>query len=80
MTVTNRVHKHRDTLRSQDCGRLDVWVGNDWIRGARTIAKWQQRPLWAVIQDAIKAYVSLNARINTPLKDRVAGNERRDSH
>lgn len=57
MTVNARVRKHRDNLRSQDCERLDVWVGSGWIRSARTIAKWQKRPLWQLVQDALKAYV-----------------------
>jgi len=67
---STRVEKFRDNLRRQDCGRLDVWAGNDWIRGARMIAKWQKRPLWQLVQDALKAYVSQNARISRALKDR----------
>ena len=70
MTVNARVHKHRDTLRSQDCGRLDVWVGNDWIKGARMLAEYQKRPLWQLVQDALKAYISQNARIIRTPKDR----------
>ena len=70
MSVSTRVKKFRDNLRRQDCARLDVWVGNDWIRGARMIAQWQKRPLWQLVQDALKAYVSQNARIVRVPKDR----------
>ena len=70
MTVNARVHKHRDNLRREDCERLDVWIGRDWIRGARLVAQWQKKPLWALVEDAIKAYVAQHARINRPIKDR----------
>ena len=70
MTVNARVHKHRDNLRREDCGRLDLWVGSGWIRSARMIAQWQKRPLWTLVEDALKAYVTQNARIIRPIKDR----------
>ena len=70
MTVTARVQKHREKLRGDHCQRLEVWVGRDWIRSARLIAKWQKRPFWKLVQDALKAYVAQNAIIIKPLKDR----------
>ena len=47
-----------NSLREQDCGRLDVWIGGGWVRGLHIIAEYQKRPLWACAQDAIKAYVA----------------------
>ena len=70
MTVAARVQKHRQKLRGDHCQRLEVWVGSDWIRSARLIAQWQKRPVWELVQDALKAYVAQNARIITTPKDR----------
>jgi hypothetical protein len=70
MSTSTRVQRFRKSLREQECGRLDVWIGNGWIRGLRLIAKHQKRPFWACAQDAIKAYVALNAKINVAPKDR----------
>jgi hypothetical protein len=70
VNVNARVQKFRTTLRGQDCGRLEVWIGSGWIRGARVIAKHQKRPLWALVQDALKVYISQHARIITAPKDR----------
>ena len=69
-STSSRVQSFRNSLREQDCGRLDVWIGSGWIRGLQIIAEYQKRPLWACPQDAIKAYVALNARINVTPKDR----------
>ena len=68
--VKTRVQRYRDSLRGQQCGRLDVWIGAEWILGARMIAGWQKRPLWQLVEDALKAYVAQHARITGPVKDR----------
>lgn len=65
-----RVQQFRDRLRGQDCGRLDVYIGKGWIRGLRVIAQHHNRPLWALVQDAVKGYVAQHARIITTPKDR----------
>ena len=64
-----RDYGFRDKLREQDCRRLDVWIGRDWIRGARLIAQWHKIPLWVVVEDTLKAYVAQHTRINGPVKD-----------
>ena len=69
-STSTRVQRFRKSLREQDCGRLDVWIGGGWIRGLQIIAEYQKRPLWACVQDAIKTYIALNAQINVAPKDR----------
>jgi hypothetical protein len=67
-----RVQRFRNSLREQGCGRLDVWIGNDWIEGLLVLSTHQKRPLWAVVQDAIKPYVTKSGvRFKVPPKDRV---------
>jgi len=70
MKPSLRVQHFRDQLRRQECGRLDVWIGKGWIRGLRVIAQHQKRPLWDLVQEAVKDYVAKHARIITPPKDR----------
>jgi hypothetical protein len=65
-----RVERFRNSLREHDCGRLDVWIGSGWIRGMHLIANYNKQPLWECVQDAIKAYVAANAKINVAPKDR----------
>ena len=67
-----RVKRFRNDLREQGCGRLDVWIGNDWIEGLLVISTYQKRPLWAVVQDAVKPYVTKSGiRFKVPPKDRI---------
>jgi len=58
MTVKDRVRKHRAKLRSHQWGRLDAWVGVHLIEKVRKIAKANTCPMWAVVQEALEAYVS----------------------
>jgi hypothetical protein len=39
VSAKTRVQKFRESLRRHNCGRLDVWIGGEWIMGARTIAR-----------------------------------------
>jgi hypothetical protein len=67
----SRVQRFRQNLREQDCGRLDVWIGGAWVRGLVFLAQHQKRPLWAVVQDAVKPYLAQNNIVfNRPPKDR----------
>ena len=67
-----RVERFRDSLREQGCGRLDVWIGSDWIEGLLVLSTHQKRPLWAVVQDAVRPYVTKSGiRFKVPPKDRV---------
>ena len=61
MTSAERVRKHRDRLRREKCGRLDMWIGADIIDGVRHVAKAQKRPFWEVVQDALKACMKPHA-------------------
>jgi hypothetical protein len=70
MRGSARTQKFRNNLRAQDCGRLDVWIGGGWVRGMHLIADQNKRPFWECVQDAIKAYVAANAKINVAPKDR----------
>lgn len=61
MTAKARVQKHRAKLKVEHCGRLEVWVSTDLIEALRTIAKQQNRYLWAVVKDALMAHVTRHA-------------------
>jgi len=50
MTTKARVQKHRAKFKTEHCGRLEAWVSNDLIEALRTIARQQNRYLWAVVQ------------------------------
>ena len=63
MTVKDRVQKHRAKLRTEQCGRLEAWVSNDLIEALRTIARQQNRYLWAVVREALKAHVTRHAAL-----------------
>lgn len=63
MTAKARVQKHRANLRAEHCGRLEAWVSTDLIEALRTIAKQQNRYLWAVVKDALKAHVTRHAAL-----------------
>jgi hypothetical protein len=70
-STSSRVQRFRNSLREQDCGRLDVWIGGGWVRGLVFLAQHQNRPLWAVVQDAVKPYLAQNNIVfNRPPKDR----------
>jgi hypothetical protein len=67
MTANARVRKHRAKLKTEHCGRLEAWVSNDLIEALRTIARQQNRYLWAVIREALKAHVTRHAAlVNAP--------------
>jgi hypothetical protein len=67
MTTKDRVQKHRADLTAKQCGRLEAWVSNELIEALRTIAQQQNRYLWAVIREALKAHVSRHAALlNAP--------------
>ncbi|MDH5669570.1 MAG: hypothetical protein OEY86_16345 [Nitrospira sp.] len=70
MKSSVRARQFRDRLRTEECGRLDVWIGKGWIRGLRVIAQHHNLSLWAVVQEAVKDYVTKHARIITPPRDR----------
>jgi len=61
--VNNRVGKYRAKLKGNNCGRLEVWLGNNLIAAIRTIAEHQNRYVWAVVKDALVAHVSRHASI-----------------
>lgn len=60
MTTANkmRVQKHRDKLRAEHCGRLEVWIGKGVIKAAKDLAHREKAEVWEVVQDALQAYVS----------------------
>ena len=55
-----RVERFRNGLREQDCARLDVWIGSAWVRGLVFLARHQKRPLWALVQEAVRPYLAQN--------------------
>ncbi|MEQ1843993.1 MAG: hypothetical protein ABL983_00265 [Nitrospira sp.] len=65
ITTSARVQKHRAKLRADQCGRLEAWVSTDLIEALRAIAKQQNRYLWAVVKDALKAHVTRHAALVT---------------
>ena len=67
MTAKDRVQKHRAKLKTEPCGRLEAWVSNELIEALRTIAQQQNRYLWAVVREALKAHVTRHAAlVNAP--------------
>ena len=65
MTAKARVQKHRAKLKADQCGRLEAWVSTDLIEALRTIARQQNRYLWAVVKDPLKAPVTRHAALVT---------------
>ena len=63
MTTKARVKKHRAKLKTEQCGRLEAWVANDLIEALRTIAAQQNRYLWAVVREALRAHVTRHAAL-----------------
>jgi hypothetical protein len=57
MDVNDRVQKYRDRLRDKDHRRLEVWLGAIVIEHARQIARGTGKPMRAVVQDALTAYI-----------------------
>lgn len=67
MTTKTRAQKHRAKLKTAQCGRLEAWVSNELIEALRTIARQQNRYLWAVVREALKAHVTRHAALlNSP--------------
>jgi hypothetical protein len=67
MTAKERVQKHRAKLKTEQCGRLEVWIGLEFIEGVRALAKRKNVPTWAVVEDVLKAHVSRHAAlVNAP--------------
>jgi hypothetical protein len=58
MTVTARVHKHREKLRGEQCRRLEVWIGEGVVDEIRQLAKVMNRSTWDVVQEALQSYVA----------------------
>jgi hypothetical protein len=58
MTSKARVQKYRANLRSQQCGRLEVWIGNNLIDAIRTMARHQNDYVWVVVKEALEAHVT----------------------
>ena len=66
-----RVERFRNSLREQDCGRLDVWIGGGWVRGLVFLANHEKKPLWAVVQEAVKSHITrIGLVYRDPPKDR----------
>ena len=63
MTAKARVQRHRAKLKTEQCGRLEAWVSNDLIEALRTIARQQNRYLWAVVREALKTHVARHAAL-----------------
>jgi hypothetical protein len=68
MTTKARVQEHRAKLKNEQCRRLEAWVANDLIEALRTIARQQNRSLWAVVREALKAHVTRHASLLTPTR------------
>jgi hypothetical protein len=67
MTTKARVQKHRAKLRTEQCGRLEVFIGLDVIEGVRELAKRKNVSTWEVVEEALKAHVSRHAALlNAP--------------
>jgi hypothetical protein len=67
MTTKARVQEHRAKLKTKQCERLEAWVSNDLIEALRTIAQQQNRYLWAVVREALRAHVTRHAALlNAP--------------
>jgi hypothetical protein len=70
MTSKARVQKCRANLRAQQCGRLEVWVGNNLIEAIRTIARHQNDYMWVVVKEALEAHVTRHAAVVTAPHDK----------
>ncbi len=57
MSINLRVQKHRAKLKSQYCGRLEVWIGITVIENVRKVAKRKKVRMWVAVQDALEANV-----------------------
>ena len=67
VTAKDRVKKFRKKLKTEQCGRLEVWLPNNLIDAVRTIAKHENRYMWAIIKEAIWEHACRHAAIvNAP--------------
>jgi hypothetical protein len=64
MRLNDRVRKHRAKLHGQHRRRLEVCIGVTVIENIRRIARYKRQPPWAVIQQALEAYVTTYVRDN----------------
>jgi hypothetical protein len=63
MTAKARVQKHRAMLKTEQCGRLEVFIGLDVIEGVRALAKRKNVSTWEVVEEALKAHVTRHAAL-----------------
>jgi len=57
MTGTERVRKHRAKLRTEQCGRLEVWIGMWIVEGIRELARRKGRETWLEVQDVLEQHL-----------------------
>jgi hypothetical protein len=57
MTDTDRVRKYRTKLRTEQCSRLEVWIGMSIAEGIRQLAKTKGKETWAEVQDVLERHL-----------------------
>ena len=63
MTATDRVRKHRAKLRTEQCSRLEVWIGSWIVEGVRQLAKRKGRETWAEVQEVLEQHLMAHGAV-----------------
>ncbi len=68
MSAKDRVRKHRDKRRTEDCSRLDLWIDGGLIHDLRMLAGYRGLPLRDIAQEAFSDMVGRYAGVLTVIK------------
>jgi len=60
-----RIQKHRVKMAAEDCARMEVTLGTWLIARARESARKSGWPLWAVVHEALIAYLKAGSPTDT---------------
>lgn len=64
-----RSRRHREKRRTDDCGRLDVWISNGLLHLLRQLASVHGRALEQEVHDAVAWYV--RRRLDLPISEHL---------
>ncbi|WP_447983199.1 hypothetical protein [Nitrospira sp. Nam74] len=73
MSGKDRIRKHRDKRRAENCSRLDLWINGALFNDLRTLAGYRGLPLRDIAQEAFSDMVGKYAGVITVIKRQRTG-------